>query len=1266
MAEPHTLFLLPQLSPSERAAALPTAPEDQAARDAALDVEGSWIVQAPAGAGKTELLTQRFLTLLAVVDEPEEILAITFTRAATAEMRGRILASLEEAARLAEQPARTLQPPEQETRTLQLARAALAHSTQRGWQLLQQPHRLDVQTIDSLCLRLAHGQPLLSRLGGRLEPTEQAAALYALASQRTFERLGQAPQELDAAMRQLLLLRDNNLDDCRRLIAQMLEGREQWRDVLVLSDQSSVDWEQVRARLEAPFAIEIRRVLSLLQAALAAEPLLVTELLELAQYACTNGHPDIRLLHGLAALPEAHPSFLDHWGCLRSFLLTKDGAWRKAVSQREGFPPDGPRRTAQPSYKQRMKTLLTSLQRDEQAGEQLRELLCSLPELPAGRYEETQWQTLLSVFRVLRRAVAELHVVFAERNQVDFAELSIAAATVLDDQENTRGLLASEVKRHLLIDEFQDTSRRQHQLIGRLLREWQPGDKRTCFLVGDPMQSIYIFRQAEVELFGRVQRLGLDCGSHTHPCSGLTLSENFRSHAGLVDPLNQYFSAIFGEPEPDRPEEAVDGSRRRLRGEVPFARSRSATPAVPGLEAIQMHSFFATTGEPESEAEARAPEVARVVDLAAAELPRIESAAHAGSSRTSTYTVAILGRAKNHLQPIAMALRARGIPFRAIELESLAHRQEVIDLQSLLRALLHPMDRIAWLSVLRAPWCGLTLSDLHTLTGADDPLFRSTTACELIQKRLHLLTPDGRERLTRVNAVLVAALAERVHSLTGWLERTWVSLGAPAYLSEEERENAATFFHLLDGLPPDGTDVLNGGLDTALEGLYAAPDARVSETCGIQLMTIHKAKGLGFDVVIVPALERRTGGDGAPLVTMLERARPRGHAGAETALSLEEDEVLVAPLGARGEQHRTYKWVQAMRKQRESGERKRLFYVACTRARRQLHLLGTAIVRAGSQKIRPGAAESLLDCAWPALGPVFEAAWQSQTPARPAEMPDDVVVAPGPVLVPSTGAERGDDLPRPGYLDRLAAAGTLPGDTLDLWRVPSGFCPELLLDNVTVAGTYPRIGSTATTSSESLARPEGSFEQRARGTAVHAMLELVSERWAREGQAGDSQGLAQPLGRLAKTVLRRAGLSAGRADMIVATLVPMVMAAAADGEGRWILAPHPGARSEWSFSGWAGSTSADARLRTLRVDRAFQAGEAPLSEGSRYLWVIDYKTGAAPGGIAQDAYLAEQKELWKPQLEAYGAALRAFHGEALLLRYGLYFPELLRLVSWGG
>ena len=101
-------------------------------------------------------------------------------------------------------------------------------------------------------------------------------------------------------------------------------------------------------------------------------------------------------------------------------------------------------------------------------------------------------------------------------------------------------------------------------------------------------------------------------------------------------------------------------------------------------------------------------------------------------------------RARNHLLPIAAALRDEGIPFRAVELETLGERQEILDLQSLTRALLHPMDRIAWLAMLRAPWCGLELRDLHLLCGTDDRQSGEGAVSRQIEERLPLLGDESR------------------------------------------------------------------------------------------------------------------------------------------------------------------------------------------------------------------------------------------------------------------------------------------------------------------------------------------------------------------------------------------------------------------------------------------------------------------------------------------------------------------------------------------
>ena len=139
----------------------PLLQADQQARRDALDVTRSFIVQAPAGAGKTELLIQRYLKLLAVVDNPEEVIAITFTRKAAAEMQFRVLSALQMALR-AEQ---SLKKHQQLTRSL--AEAALRRDSECGWQLLANPRRMRIQTLDSLQASIARSRPVFSPEGAR-------------------------------------------------------------------------------------------------------------------------------------------------------------------------------------------------------------------------------------------------------------------------------------------------------------------------------------------------------------------------------------------------------------------------------------------------------------------------------------------------------------------------------------------------------------------------------------------------------------------------------------------------------------------------------------------------------------------------------------------------------------------------------------------------------------------------------------------------------------------------------------------------------------------------------------------------------------------------------------------------------------------------------------------------------------------------------------------------------------------------------------------
>src|SRR5262249_3363240 len=145
---------------------------------------------------------------------------------------------------------------------------------------------------------------------------------------------------------------------------------------------------------------------------------------------------------------------------------------------------------------------------------------------------------------VLPRAAARVQLVFARRGVMDFNEATLVALRALDTEGGASDLLLALDTRieHLLVDEFQDTSFAQCELLERLTAGWAPGDGRTLFLVGDPMQSVYRFRDANVRLFLEARarrRLG------SVALEPLTLSSNFRSQRGLVDWVNRVFPWVF-------------------------------------------------------------------------------------------------------------------------------------------------------------------------------------------------------------------------------------------------------------------------------------------------------------------------------------------------------------------------------------------------------------------------------------------------------------------------------------------------------------------------------------------------------------------------------------------------------------------------------------------------------------------------------------------------------------------------------------------------
>ena len=1113
-------------------------PPDQMQRDKALDPRSSILVRAPAGSGKTTLLANRFLSLLAEVDDPAKVLAITFTKAAAAEMRNKILDELR-----MDEPS-------------PIAQRALHHAKTLDWNLLDFSTELRISTIDSFCRELALQQPLLSGLGGSLEIFEQPSELYRRAARRALQQIGKDDAALSQAIETLLLWRDNNWQDLEAQLIAMLGKRDQWMHDFVLARE--LDWEALREKLEQPF------------------------------------------LHAAASSQ----------GSLR--------------------------------------------------------------------YSDEEWKIVRACFTLLRHAAGELKVVFAEAAAADYIEVAQIAERVLkgeDGSPNEATLAIADNIRHLLVDEFQDTNRRQHQLLAHLIAAWPEREGRTCFVVGDPMQSIYSFRNADAELFPRVEQIGLEIpGELPMRFELVELTANFRTVASLVGETNEAFGKIFAvddgsgiefaeaapardEPAPVQLEDVAEaGPRLQLHIEfMPQSKLGSSTGPNVAQEKERIR---------EERDKAREAQTQKIVGVIRGYRDRIEQMIEKNTQRSEQdkekYLVAVLGRTRKALETVAAALRRAEIPFRAIELEKLKGRQEVIDALALARALFNPRDRVAWLGVLRAPWCGLPLADLYTLASADDREILAQPVPELMAGRMSLLSSEGQAAVERVMGAIEFAesfrSAQPTAALGTWLEQVWLQLSGAECVDAEARANVDLLWRSLDNLPQGEPDLLGPALDAALEKLAALPDSNADSGCGVQLMTIHHAKGLEFDVVIVPDLQAETVRGSRDLLSWLERGLLPEHDAEETGDGCDITEFLIAPLppkGAKGGDAK--KWVDGVRSDRERQEARRIFYVACTRARDELHLFARPEYKtekdASLSLVEPR--ESLLRTAWPAFSAEIESRFgewitnMRKSTAEPCEVESGEVES-----IAASGESNVVEMPAP--VDSAPARATqlrrLPAD----FRANDSELPPAPAD-------APLLGPARL-----YERHEGGLASRAFGRAVHALLETLAQQLETLTIEAACASLVEMKPRIAAQI-RAAGVEAGQAGHLAEQAVQIALKAAADPIGKWILSPHAEAANEIRWTGVVAGS-----VRTVQVDRVFRAGAAPQPSGApasdkaadhEAWWIIDYKT-AHEDGLDRASALPELHRKFAPQIEAYAKILRNLHGASVPVRGGLYYPRMGLLDWW--
>lgn len=1025
-------------------------PADQAARDAALRLDRSFIVQAPAGSGKTELLTQRYLKLLGQVQQPERVLAITFTRKATQEMRNRIMQRL--------QQARQQQVvADHEQRAVELANAVLTQNDRHGWGLLDNPGRLRIFTIDALCAQLLQRDPQYGAVVSQLRVVEDAQPLYRQAIRRMVQDLDSADaaeaadeDNLHERLVRVLVHLDGDTMRLEQLLTHLLTIRDQWTGSLGQPLASLRRMVQQRQKVElAAFAGALGT------ASLAAATAIIAGL---GATLDDSDQPAARLATACDDMPASVTSSLWQAYWLAQVLTTGGNTARApgGITRKRLFP--GCSEEADAAVAE-LQALYRHWYDDPAALRALERMARFAPlEDAAG-----QDGLLRDVLELLRFLLAELNVVIMTEGRTDFQFLAERALLSLRgnaaEGEAYSEVLLSEDRRleHLLLDEFQDTSHTQHRLIRQLISGWMPGDGRTLFLVGDPMQSIYRFRAADVGLFTRVVQQGR---MGDVPVETLQLTANFRSRREIVSWINQQFPQIF-PPGDERDSGAV-----------------SYHAAVAEREEGGSVRLHALTPD-----ETDADEARLITDLI-----------RDYRQRDDTTRIAVLVRARRHLEALAQELLRAGIDFEAVKVDALAGRPVIQDLLAITRALVHPADRVAVAALLRAPWCGLCLAELHRVAGerSDGDIWQRIGQAVQDQE----LPAATRQRLGRLNQVLVTARDLCAHlSLRQSVEYTWLQLGAPyAYADASELENATEFLALLGRVEQEGQGEVVERLSEALQALYAK-----GQPSRLQLMTIHQAKGLEFDVVILPGLQRNTGRHEAALIMAQQFTLDGGD-----DEPLDDSGLLMAPVTQRGHDAPSiYRYLGAVDAERQRYESIRLLYVAATRAKKQLHLSGR--FKFSEKNGCYADAGSFMQLLMPAFAPACA--------ARDYQVGDIQSPEPEPACLP---------------LLRLVDAPQL---SLEPAAVPA--------DEATEPPSLPDRDATAL------------------GAALHLWLELIHDHW----QQGWSGGWFDEHPAMLESLLRRSGARADCVTKLLPALNSMIKTALQSDTGRRAISPEGRAES---------------------------------------------------------------------------------------------------------
>ncbi len=853
----------------------PVVPSDQAARDFATNPSHNVVLEASAGTGKTSVLVERYLNLLRSGVDPSNVLAITFTRQAAAEMRDRIVKRLR-------------------------AEAAESAAGLGRWQSLRD--RLSdvaISTVDAFCLSLLREFPLEADLDpgfGMADDTEVPRLVEDAVEHTLAIGTALAKDDLGVAM----------------LLAQLGPWRARTTLTALLSRRLVVPVTLHRFLAKTPKGLTAEGVCRAAAARLsdrldgvgaARETFFETGPMDDPLYALVS-----RDLKRLADARNADPSSVR--GILeriQNYFLTQKGSARSTFGQTNHSPA---------------------------ARRRFREAASSIAAVVRDDWREFERDVnvvmVTAVNRLFGIAVSEYRRILDARGLLDFSDVLDRAIDLLrqmDEFARSRYRLESRYH-HVLVDEFQDTSRAQWELVSLLVRSWAEGAgvvddapiPPSIFIVGDRKQSIYRFRDADVSVLqdaaaeisalrvvGDVRR---------------SISQSFRSVPGLLAFINDLFGEIA---------DSSDG-RRAFRyaadDRFPIAEVSGSVEDSGGED---LPLGVVVGDDIEACAETVAAEIAELIGRSVG----IPGSRDGRAVRPGD--IAILFRSRESHREFERALSRRSIPTYVYKGLGFFDAEEIKDVRALIRFLAHPGSELRAAALMRSRFAGISDAALVSLEGQIARLLIDASSLAALDElepddrgRLELLRSGCRSWLADVDRVPPAELLDRVLSETAYARELHGTHEVQA------RENVKKIRSLVRRIQNRGYATM-ARVSDQIDGLAGDVSMAAIETFdAVNLMTVHAAKGLEFSIVFLVDLGRGTGNQGPAVRVVPDRGD--GH-----------PSVTVWPYRDATE---------VAERQHDIEETKRLLYVASTRARDRLYL--SAVLHEGDLRANRGSFAEVL------------------------------------------------------------------------------------------------------------------------------------------------------------------------------------------------------------------------------------------------------------------------------------------------------------------